>query len=187
ETNANLDEVVALAKELQVIILHYHFSEVGVYAYAAAQVKKAIEATFLKAAADYKKKIGFNVVKYNDHFSCYVPGTLLIEPKPQEPTKHQYGGIAPGGFNFDAKLSRFELIAFFLGFRRRESTDVEDLFIAHISGMDTLARGLRNVVKLTEAGKADFETLEKKVMDWGEPSVPSGKQELAEMIFQSAL
>ncbi|RZR88117.1 hypothetical protein BHM03_00015684 [Ensete ventricosum] len=68
-----------------------------------------------------------------------------------------------------------------------ESTDVEDLFIAHISGMDTLARGLRNVVKLTEAGKADFETLEKKVMDWGEPSVPSGKQELAEMIFQSAL
>lgn len=35
-------------------------------------------------------------------------------------------------------------------FRRRESTDVEDLFIAHISGMDTLARGLRNVAKLIE-------------------------------------
>lgn len=34
--------------------------------------------------------------------------------------------------------------------RRRESTDVEDLFIAHISGMDTLARGLRNVAKLIE-------------------------------------
>lgn len=33
-------------------------------------------------------------------------------------------------------------------FRRRESTDVEDLFIAHISGMDTLARGLCNVAKL---------------------------------------
>ncbi|KAL0824303.1 hypothetical protein Bca101_047980 [Brassica carinata] len=46
-------------------------------------------------------------------------------------------GIAPGGFNLDAKL-------------RRESTDVEDLFIAHISGMDTLARGLRNAVKLLE-------------------------------------
>jgi len=82
-----------------------------VFAYAAAQVKKAIEVTkrlggenyvfwggregyqtllntdlkrevghmaqFLKLAADYKKKIGFT-------------GTLLIEPKPMEPTKHQY-------------------------------------------------------------------------------------------------
>lgn len=34
--------------------------------------------------------------------------------------------------------------------RRRESTDVEDLFIAHIAGMDTLARGLRNAAKLIE-------------------------------------
>jgi xylose isomerase len=34
--------------------------------------------------------------------------------------------------------------------RRRESTDVEDMFLAHISGMDTLARGLRNVAKLIE-------------------------------------
>ena len=108
------------------------------------------------------------------------------------------GGIAPGGFNFDAKL-------------RRESTDVEDLFIAHISGMDTLARGLRNVAKLVEdgslpdlvrkryksfdtevgalieAGKADFEYLEKKAIEWGEPTVPSAKQELAEMLFQSVL
>ncbi|KAH9615192.1 hypothetical protein KSS87_022845 [Heliosperma pusillum] len=96
-------------------------------------------------------------------------------------------------------------------FRRRESTDVEDLFIAHISGMDTMARGLRNAAKLIEegslaelvkkryqsfesevgamieAGKADFEYLEKKAIEWGEPRVPSGKQELAEMIFQSAL
>ncbi|KAH8481981.1 hypothetical protein H0E87_029441 [Populus deltoides] len=58
------------------------------------------------------------------------------------------GGLAPGGFNFDAKL-------------RRESTEVEDIFLAHISGMDTLARGLRSAAKLI--------------------------QELAEMIFQSAL
>ncbi|KAF3322838.1 xylose isomerase [Carex littledalei] len=323
ETNANLDQVVELAKELQEgtdirplwgtaqLFLHPRYmhgaatsSELGVYAYAAAQVKKALEVThylggenyvfwggregyqtllntdmkkeldhlaaFLQAAVDYKKKIGFK-------------GTLLIEPKPQEPTKHQYdwdaatsfaflqkygltgefklniecnhatlsghschheletsringllgnidantgdpqigwdtdqfltdiaeatlvmlsvvrnGGLAPGGFNFDAKL-------------RRESTDVEDLFIAHISGMDTLARGLRNVAKLNEdgsltelvrkryqsfdseigalieAGKGDFETLEKKAMEWGEPTVSSGKQELAEMLFQSAL
>ena len=41
----------------------------------------------------------------------------------------EHGGIAPGGFNFDAKL-------------RRNSTDPEDLFIAHIGGMDTFARGL---------------------------------------------
>jgi xylose isomerase len=47
------------------------------------------------------------------------------------------GGLAPGGFNFDAKL-------------RRESVDVEDLFIAHILGMDTLARGLRNAAKLLQ-------------------------------------
>ena len=82
-----------------------------VFAYAAAQVKKAMEATkelggvnyvfwggregyqnlyntdlrrefdnlalFLKLAVDYKKKIGFT-------------GQFLIEPKPKEPTKHQY-------------------------------------------------------------------------------------------------
>jgi xylose isomerase len=33
---------------------------------------------------------------------------------------------------------------------RRESTNVEDMFLAHIFGMDTLARGLHNVVKLIE-------------------------------------
>lgn len=44
----------------------------------------------------------------------------------------------------------FEIMFVVTWFRRRESTDVEDLFIAHISGMDTLARGLRNVAKLIE-------------------------------------
>ena len=39
------------------------------------------------------------------------------------------GGLAPGGFNFDAKL-------------RRQSTDRNDLFHAHIGGLDTLARAL---------------------------------------------
>nr|ACN31233.1 unknown [Zea mays] len=77
--------------------------------------------------------------------------------------------------------------------------------------MDTLARGLRNAAKLIEdgsldalvrkryqsfdseigalieAGKGDFEALEKKVLEWGEPTVPSGKQELAEILFHSAL
>uniref|UniRef100_A0A2P2MFL0 Xylose isomerase n=1 Tax=Rhizophora mucronata TaxID=61149 RepID=A0A2P2MFL0_RHIMU len=129
ETNAYLDEIVALAKELQgtkirplwgtaQLFFHPRYMhgaatspEVHVYAYAAAQVKKAMEVThylggenyvfwggregyqsllntdmerelnhlarFCEAAVAYKKKIGFN-------------GTLLIEPKPQEPTKHQY-------------------------------------------------------------------------------------------------
>lgn len=42
------------------------------------------------------------------------------------------------------------------GGRRRESTDVEDMFIAHVSGMDTLARGLRNVAKLIEVDSRIF-------------------------------
>ncbi|KAJ0765910.1 putative xylose isomerase [Helianthus annuus] len=78
ETRANLDEVVALAKELQVtkirplwgmakLFMHPRYmhggatsTEIGVYAYAAAQVQKAIEAWFFEAAVGYKKKIGFN-------------------------------------------------------------------------------------------------------------------------------
>ncbi|AMV00531.1 xylose isomerase [Xanthomonas citri] len=39
------------------------------------------------------------------------------------------GGLAPGGLNFDAKV-------------RRESSDPQDLFLAHIGGMDAFARGL---------------------------------------------
>jgi xylose isomerase len=39
------------------------------------------------------------------------------------------GGLRNGGLNFDAKL-------------RRESTDPNDLFLAHIGGMDAFARGL---------------------------------------------
>ena len=158
-------------------------------------------AQFLRSARDYGRSIGFK-------------GTYLIEPKPMEPTKHQYdydaatvlyflknydllddfslnlevnhatlaghtmehemmvaanagklgsidanrgdyqngwdtdefpiniyelvqmmmvfleaGGLGSGGINFDAKL-------------RRNSTDLEDLFIAHISGMDAFARAL---------------------------------------------
>ncbi|ONM26917.1 Mitochondrial fission protein ELM1 [Zea mays] len=69
--------------------------------------------------------------------------------------------------------------------RRRESTNVEDMFLAHIFGMDTLACGLHNVVKLIEMifsakryqsfdseigaliedGKGDFEMLKKKVLE----------------------
>ena len=54
----------------------------------------------------------------------------------------EQGGIQPGGLNFDAKV-------------RRESTDIEDLFIAHINGMDTMARALRAVAKLQADGSFD--------------------------------
>ena len=103
------------------------------------------------------------------------------------------GGFKDGGTNFDAKI-------------RRNSTDLEDLFIAHISGMDAMARALLNAAAILEeselpqmkkaryasfdAGKGkDFEegklTLEqvyeygKKV---GEPAIISGKQEKYEAI-----
>lgn len=52
------------------------------------------------------------------------------------------GGLGTGGFNFDAKL-------------RRESTSLADLFYGHISGMDALARGLRNAAALVGAGQLD--------------------------------
>ncbi|KAM0954328.1 putative xylose isomerase [Dioscorea sansibarensis] len=161
-------------------------SELGVYIYAAAQVKKAMEVThylggenfvfwggregyqtllntdmkreldhlarFLQAAVDWKKKIGFN-------------GTLLIEPKPQEPTKHQYvydwdaattlSFLQKYGLSGEFKLNIECNHATLSGHRRRESTDVEDLFIAHISGMDTLAQGLQNAAKLIADGYLD--------------------------------
>lgn len=54
------------------------------------------------------------------------------------------GGFTKGGLNFDAK-------------RRRESHEPEDLFYAHIGGMDAFARGLKVAAKMQEDGKfTDF-------------------------------
>ena len=47
------------------------------------------------------------------------------------------GGIAPGGINFDSKV-------------RRSSFEMDDLFLAHIAGMDTYARGLKAAAALKE-------------------------------------
>ncbi|KAL2501357.1 hypothetical protein Fot_35205 [Forsythia ovata] len=58
---------------------------------------------------------------------------------------------------------------------RRESTNVDDLCIAHNAGMYTLARGLRNAAKLIEVGKAGFELHEKKSMEWRESKISSTK------------
>jgi len=222
-------------------------------------------ANMLKAARDYARANGFK-------------GTFLIEPKPMEPTKHQYdvdtetvigflrangldkdfkvnievnhatlaghtfehelavavdngllgsidanrgdaqngwdtdqfpidnfeltqamlqiirnGGFGNGGTNFDAKL-------------RRNSTDPEDIFIAHISGMDAMARALLNAAAILEEspipamlkeryasfdsgkgkefeeGKLSLEDLVAYAKEHGEPKQTSGKQELYETI-----
>ena len=104
------------------------------------------------------------------------------------------GGVDGGGINFDAKT-------------RRNSTDAEDLFIAHIGGMDTFARGLlvaEKVLQSTpynklrtdryasfdsgkgkefEEGKLTLEDLRAYAIEKGEPATKSGKQELYENII----
>ncbi len=319
ETNRNLDAVVETFQELQAergkqllwgtacLFAHPRYvhgaatsCSSGVYAYAAAQVKKALEVThalngagytfwggregyatllntdmkreldhlarFLHMAVDHKKKIGFQ-------------GQFYIEPKPMEPTTHQYdsdaaaclnflreydlldhfklnieanhvtlaghtvqhdltvaanagalgsidanrgdeligwdtdqfptdiyqttqvmlvllemGGFRTGGLNFDAK-------------RRRESFEPEDLFHAHIGGMDAFARGLKvadairadgrlagfvrdryaswesGIGAVVERGEADFEALEKHALAHGEPELHSGRQEMLENLI----
>ncbi len=223
-------------------------------------------ARFLTMARDYARKNGFK-------------GTFLIEPKPMEPTKHQYdfdsetvigflrhfgldkdfklnievnhatlaqhtfqhelqmaadagllgsidanrgdyqngwdtdqfpvnlyetveamlvflkaGGLTTGGVNFDAKV-------------RRNSTDNDDLFIAHIAAMDVFARGLviadriltdSDYEKLRtnryasfdsgkgaefSSGKMSMEDLYKIGIASGEPVQYSGKQELFEQLI----
>lgn len=223
-------------------------------------------ARFLGSARDYGRKHGFT-------------GTFLIEPKPMEPTKHQYdfdsatvigflrhhgldkdfklnievnhatlaghtfahelrtatdagllgsidankgdyqngwdtdefptniyevteammeiiqaGGFTNGGINFDAKL-------------RRNSTDLEDLFVAHITGVDVFARALAIAEKVLkesdylklrtdryasfesgkgkafEDGKLTFTDLYDYARQNGEPKQRSGKQELLEQMI----
>ena len=271
-----------------------------VVARAAVQIKNAIDATiklggtnyvFWGGREGYMSLLNTDQKREKDHLARMLTmardyarangftGTFLIEPKPMEPTKHQYdvdtetvigflkahgldkdfkvnievnhatlaghtfehelavavdngmlgsidanrgdaqngwdtdqfpinsleltqammevirnGGLGNGGCNFDAKL-------------RRNSTDAEDLFIAHISGMDAMARALENAAAVlgesvlptmkkeryasfdSGAGK-EFEegrmTLEQAV-DYakgnGEPKQTSGKQELYETIL----
>lgn len=150
ETNQNLDKVVKELKKLQedtgvkllwgtaCLFAHPRYMHgaatscnADVFAYAAAQVKKAIEVThelggagyvfwggregyqtllntnmkreldhlakFLHMAVDYKKEIGFK-------------GQFYIEPKPKEPTKHQYDSDAAACLNF---LREYDLLDHF--------------------------------------------------------------------------
>ncbi|MGF1531087.1 MAG: xylose isomerase [Puniceicoccaceae bacterium] len=276
----------------------------SVFSYAAAQVKKALDGTlalgglgytfwggregygsllntdmrreldhlarFLHLAVDYKLKIGFE-------------GPFYIEPKPREPSTHQYdsdaaaclnflreyglmehfrlnietnhaelaghtvehelvvaanagmlgsidanrgdqligwdtdqfptniyqttqvmlvvlgmGGFTTGGLNFDAK-------------RRRESHEPEDLFHAHIGGMDAFARGLKIAAAIRadgrlaefvqkryasfdsgagarfEKGELSLEDLERIALENGEPMLASGRQEMLENLINTFL
>jgi|TARA_B110000285_G_scaffold200637_1_gene234643 xylose isomerase len=104
------------------------------------------------------------------------------------------GGLQGGGINFDAKI-------------RRNSTDLADVFHAHIGGADTFARGLLIADKIInsspyeklrkdryesfdsgkgkafEAGQLSMEDLYKIAKENGELSLKSGKQELFENII----
>jgi xylose isomerase len=247
-----------------------------VFAYAAAQVRKALEATQRLGGANYVMwggREGYDTLLNTDlrresqqlgRFMQMVvehkhaigfQGTLLIEPKPMEPTKHQYdfdaaavhaflqkyglereirlnievnhatlaghsvqhelayatandlfgsvdinrgdpqlgwdtdqfpndalevalalytilqgGGFTTGGFNFDAKL-------------RRQSLDPEDLFHAHVGGIDTLARGLLAADRmLADGGLERF--VEERYAGWSAPlgrEILEGKRTLADL------
>jgi len=104
------------------------------------------------------------------------------------------GGLQGGGINFDAKI-------------RRNSTDLEDIFHAHIGGADTFARALLTADKIIssspyeklrkdryssfdsgkgadfESGKLELEDLYKIASENGELNLQSGKQELFENII----
>ncbi|KAI8807471.1 xylose isomerase 1 [Cladochytrium replicatum] len=108
------------------------------------------------------------------------------------------GGFTAGGLNFDCKV-------------RRESTDLEDMFISHIGSMDCFAKGLRMAAHIQSRGRlaglleqryaswtgadakgvvggaATFEELEQYVLGLGAKlqtvRARSGKQELFERVF----
>jgi xylose isomerase len=104
------------------------------------------------------------------------------------------GGLQGGGVNFDAKI-------------RRNSTDPEDLFLAHIGSMDAFARGLiiasevleksdylerrknryasfdAGKGKSFEEGKLTLEDLRSYALEVGEPTQISGKQEYFENLI----
>jgi xylose isomerase len=106
----------------------------------------------------------------------------------------QAGGLQGGGINFDAKI-------------RRNSTDLEDVFLAHIGGADTFARALITADKIMtsspykklreqryasfdsgngaafESGTLQLQDLYQIALENGELDAQSGKQELFENII----
>ena len=317
QSNKNLDAIVAHAKDLQKatgvkllwgtanLFSNPRFMcgastnpDAHVFAYAAAQVKQAIDVTkilggenyvFWGGREGYEPLLNTNLKREQDHLAAFLhmavdyaksigfKGQFLIEPKPKEPTKHQYdfdvasgiaflrtyglekhfkfnietnhatlaghtfaheievaaaagmlgsidanagdellgwdtdqfntnireltlamlsilkaGGLGSGGFNFDAKL-------------RRPSIDPEDLFFAHIGGMDAYALAFKIARRIQADGKLEafvaaryasydagygraierrrtnFRELNRLVLtQLGEPRPKSGKQEYLE-------
>ena len=269
-------------------------------AHAGTQVKNAIDATialggehylFWGGREGYMSLLNTNTKREKEHLARFLTmardyargkgfsGTFFIEPKPMEPTKHQYdfdtetvigflrhyeldkdftlnievnhatlaghtfdhelqmaadagllgsidanrgdrqngwdtdqfpinlyetveamlviiqaGGLTGGGINFDAKT-------------RRNSTDLEDIFIAHIAAMDTFARAFLTANKILqdsdflklrkqryasfdsgkgkefEVGKLKLEDLRAIALSHGEPKTISGKQEMYEQLI----
>ncbi len=110
----------------------------------------------------------------------------------------EYGGLGSGGLNFDAKV-------------RRESTDLEDMFIGHIGAMDAFARGLLIADKVLadprmselrygryrsfdsgdgkrfEDGELSLGDLRDIAAANGEPRQRSGKQELVENLINDCI
>jgi len=108
------------------------------------------------------------------------------------------GGIGKGGVNFDAKV-------------RRGSFEDDDLFLAHIAGMDTYAWGLKAAAKLIEdkvidnivdnryrsfrdgigaeivSGKATLHTLEKYAMENNSIRNESGRQERIKLVLNEVI
>ena len=129
---------------------------------------------------------GWDTDQFPNNAQELVPAFIqLIEDK----------GFGTGGFNFDAKL-------------RRQSVDPADLYLAHIGGIDTLARGLlaaadivteRKLARLKqeryqrwdgdlgariESGAIDLAALaDLAVAENFDPTPKSGRQELAESII----
>ena len=105
-------------------------------------------------------------------------------------------GLGTGGINFDAKV-------------RRGSFDEQDLFHAHIGGMDSFARGLKIAHKIKNdgvlanfvseryksfksgigrkvmRGETNFRELEKYILKKGEPKKISGREEMLENLINS--
>jgi xylose isomerase len=147
QTNKNLDAVVKVLKEEQqrtgvgllwgtaCLFVHPRFAHgaatscnADVFAYTAAQVKKALEVThqlggagyvFWGGREGYSTLLNTNLKRELDHLAAFLhmavehkkkigfQGQLYIEPKPKEPTKHQYDSDAAACLNF---LREYDLL-----------------------------------------------------------------------------
>jgi xylose isomerase len=150
ETNRNLDRIVKLLKAEQertgigllwgtaCLFAHPRFAHgaatscnADVFAYAAAQVKKALEVThelggagyvFWGGREGYSTLLNTDLKRELDHLGAFLhmavehkkaigfKGQFYIEPKPKEPTKHQYDSDAAACLNF---LREYDLLGDF--------------------------------------------------------------------------